>query len=118
MNHDFGQLSQKDLLSVGSLTAADIHTIYDTARVLKANRGNHGEPLRGKQLAMIFEKDSLRTRFTFEIGMRELGGGATFMDHREPPSGGLHGPEKDVLKRISLVVETADMYTALHSQPK
>ncbi len=83
MSHDFGQLSQKNLLSVGTLTAADIHTIYDTAKVLKANRGNHGEPLRGKQLAMIFEKDSLRTRFTFEIGMRELGGGATFMDHRD-----------------------------------
>ena len=83
MSHDFGQLSQKNLLSVGTLTAADIHTIYDTAKSLKANRGNHGEPLRGKQLAMIFEKDSLRTRFTFEIGMRELGGGATFMDHRD-----------------------------------
>ena len=83
MSHDFGQLSQKNLLSVGSLTAADIQTIYDTAKSLKANRGNHGEPLRGKQLAMIFEKDSLRTRFTFEIGMRELGGGATFMDHRD-----------------------------------
>ena len=83
MSHDFGQLSQKNLLSVGTLTTADIHTIYDTAKALKANRGNHGEPLRGKQLAMIFEKDSLRTRFTFEIGMRELGGGATFLDHRD-----------------------------------
>jgi ornithine carbamoyltransferase len=39
--------------------------------------------LKGKRLAMIFEKDSLRTRFTFDIGMQDLGGSAVFMDHRD-----------------------------------
>ena len=83
MTSDFGQLSQKDLLSVNDLTTEDILTIFSTAKTLKANRGQHQHLLPGVQLGMIFEKDSLRTRFTFEVGMRELGGGATFMDHRD-----------------------------------
>ena len=32
---------------------------------------------------MIFEKDSLRTRFTFDVGMHDMGGSAVFMDHRD-----------------------------------
>ena len=83
MTSDFGSLSQKDLISVNDLTTEDIHTIYRTAKILKKERGHHRHLLEGKQLGMIFEKDSLRTRFTFEVGMRDLGGGATFMDHRD-----------------------------------
>jgi ornithine carbamoyltransferase len=80
--HPFGVLPSKDLLSISQLQAGDIGTIFDAARELKKNRAEHSELLRGKRLGMIFEKESLRTRFTFDVGMQDLGGSAVFMDHR------------------------------------
>jgi ornithine carbamoyltransferase len=79
----FGTLPCKDLLTVAQLQAGDIETIFDAARTLKAERGQHEHILRGKRLGMIFEKDSLRTRFTFDVGIQDLGGSAVFMDHRD-----------------------------------
>jgi ornithine carbamoyltransferase len=81
--HAFGTLPCKDLLSVAQLQTGDIETVFDAARTLKADRGAHSDLLRGKRLGMIFEKDSLRTRFTFDVGMQDLGGSAVFMDHRD-----------------------------------
>ena len=76
-------LGTKDFLSVADLTTEEVGRVFETAARLKAGRRTHGKPLAGKYLAMIFEKDSLRTRFTFDIGMRDLGGSAVFMDHRD-----------------------------------
>ncbi len=81
--HTFGTLPCKDLLSVAQLQVGDIETIFDAARTLKNERGQHEHILRGKRLGMIFEKDSLRTRFTFDVGIQDLGGSAVFMDHRD-----------------------------------
>ncbi len=78
-----GTLPFKDLLSIAKLGPGDVDTIFDATRALKTDRAAFAELLRGKRLAMIFEKDSLRTRFTFDIGMQDLGGSAVFMDHRD-----------------------------------
>ena len=57
------------------LTQNDIHTILTSAQKVKVERGKTDlAPLSGKSLAMIFEKNSTRTRVSFEVGMRELGG--------------------------------------------
>ena len=82
LTHSFGTLPCKDLLSISQIQAGDIQTIFDAARTLKADRAGFGDLLRGKRLGMIFEKESLRTRFTFDVGMQDLGGSAVFMDHR------------------------------------
>ncbi len=79
----FGTLPKKDLLTIAQLGTGDIDTIFDAARTLKADRNGYSDLLKGKRLAMIFEKDSLRTRFTFDVGMQDLGGSAVFMDHRD-----------------------------------
>jgi ornithine carbamoyltransferase len=79
----FGTLPSKDLLSLAQLGPGDIATIFDAARALKADREGHCDLLKGKRLGMIFEKESLRTRFTFDVGMQDLGGSAVFMDHRD-----------------------------------
>jgi len=78
-----GTLPFKDLLSISQLGPGDVDTIFDATRAVKTDRAAFAELLRGKRLAMIFEKDSLRTRFTFDIGMQDLGGSAVFMDHRD-----------------------------------
>jgi ornithine carbamoyltransferase len=96
---DLSPLSQKDLLCTSLLPAHDLERIFATARVLKAGREVHTEVLRHKRLAMIFEKDSLRTRFTFDIGMNDLGGSAVFMDHRDARLGSRESV-KDVAKNL------------------
>jgi len=76
-------LPGKDLLSIDSLQPEQILLIFDVAAKLKAGRDEYTQLLAGKRLAMIFEKDSLRTRFTFDIGMTDMGGTAVFLDHRD-----------------------------------
>jgi len=71
----------KDLVSVAHLDHDDILKIFSTAAALKAQRDRYTDLLAGKRLAMVFEKESLRTRFTFDIGMQDLGGSAIFLDH-------------------------------------
>ncbi|MES2984829.1 MAG: ornithine carbamoyltransferase [Pseudomonadota bacterium] len=65
----------RHFLDFRDLTLDDIITILAEAQRRKLVRG-HGEEqeLNGKSLAMIFEKNSTRTRVSFEVGMRELGG--------------------------------------------
>ena len=96
---ELGQLSQTDLICTSALPLRDIDAIYATTRTLKAGREVHTDVLRHKRLAMIFEKDSLRTRFTFDIGMQDLGGSAVFMDHRDARLGSRESV-KDVAKNL------------------
>jgi ornithine carbamoyltransferase len=81
------------------MTTRDIERVFAVAKALKAGRTVHTEVLRHKRLAMIFEKDSLRTRFTFDIGMQDLGGSAVFMDHRDARLGSRESV-KDVAKNL------------------
>lgn len=71
----------KDLLSIRDLTASEIDGLFDLAADLKAQqrKGIAHPLLTGKTLGMIFEKPSLRTRVTFEVGMAQLGGRAIYL---------------------------------------
>jgi ornithine carbamoyltransferase len=95
----FGTLPCKDLLSVAQLAAGDVETIFETASTLKADRSAFTNVLANKRLGMIFEKDSLRTRFTFDVGMQDLGGSAVFMDHRDVKLGSRESL-KDMAKNL------------------
>ncbi|MCA8975084.1 MAG: ornithine carbamoyltransferase, partial [Planctomycetes bacterium] len=96
---DFGELSVPDLLCTSQLNRGDLDRIFATAAELKRGRAVHTEVLRHKRLAMIFEKDSLRTRFTFDIGMQDLGGSVVFMDHRDARLGSRESV-KDVARNL------------------
>jgi len=72
---------KRDLISIGDLSRADCETIFTLAKALKAAtraRRRHRR-LEGRTMAMIFEKPSLRTRVTFEIGIAQLGGTAVYL---------------------------------------
>ena len=70
----------KHLLAIETLSTAELHQILDLARTMKATRGHHDEhPLRHQCWAMIFCKSSTRTRVSFEVGIRELGGDVLFL---------------------------------------
>jgi len=72
----------KDLLSMADLTLEEIHGILDLAEEIKEKRsqGIITDHLRNKNLGMIFEKSSTRTRVSFEVGMTELGGNSVYLN--------------------------------------
>ncbi|MGN8968041.1 ornithine carbamoyltransferase [Intestinimonas sp. HCP28S3_D6] len=80
---------KKDLLKLLDLTREDITKILDVADQMKYNQ-KHGLPhdcLKGKTLAMIFEKNSTRTRVSFEVGTYQMGGHALFLSGKESQIG-------------------------------
>ena len=70
-----------DFISLSDFSTDELTALLDLADDLKRRRqaGELYEPLRGKSIAMLFEKPSLRTRVTFEMGIYQLGGTASFM---------------------------------------
>ncbi|NMB74701.1 MAG: ornithine carbamoyltransferase [Myxococcales bacterium] len=74
-------LRRKHLVSLKDLTFEEFFQILDVADELKRKheRNERIEPLRGKTLAMIFQKPSLRTRISFESGMNRYGGHAIYL---------------------------------------
>lgn len=69
----------KDFLSIQDLTPYEFSQIMDLTREIKEKPHRFKDKLRDKILAMIFEKPSLRTRVTFEVGMLQLGGEALYL---------------------------------------
>ena len=71
----------KHLLSLEKLSRADFETILRDAKTFKQTRGAHKSlPLAGQTWAMMFSKSSTRTRVSFEVGIRELGGSPMFLN--------------------------------------
>jgi ornithine carbamoyltransferase len=71
----------KDLLSVADISKSDLKKIFSLSAKLKKERGQSDyRPLAGKSIGMIFAKSSTRTRVSFEVGIRELGGYPLYMD--------------------------------------
>lgn len=77
----------KHFLRLRDLPAAELRAMIDTARSVKTELRQAGadpaRPLAGKTLAMIFEKPSTRTRVSFEVGMRQLGGEVVMLSGQE-----------------------------------
>ena len=106
---------KRDFLDLGSLTAAELDGLLRLAVRLKAElRSGLEHPyLRGKTLAMIFQKPSLRTRITFETGMAQMGGHAIYL---APQDIGIGEREsvKDVARNLSRWVDLIMIRTFSH----
>ena len=73
----------RHFLDLIDVSAGDLRRMIDDARAMKAKRWSGGRPLADKTLAMIFERPSTRTRVSFEVGMRQLGGDAVMLTSEE-----------------------------------
>jgi ornithine carbamoyltransferase len=77
-------VSIRHFLDLIDVPAADLRHVIEIARAMKAKRKRSVErPLAGKSLAMIFERPSTRTRVSFEVAMRQLGGDAIVLTAEE-----------------------------------
>jgi ornithine carbamoyltransferase len=72
-----------DLLTGTEWNAARVQELFRVAVALKTHPERYKSALAGRFLAMIFEKPSLRTRVTFEVGIASLGGTAIYLDHAD-----------------------------------
>ncbi|OBZ96715.1 ornithine carbamoyltransferase [Pararhizobium polonicum] len=104
----------RHFLDLSAMTTGDLRTIIEDARVRKAatKAGTAEKPLAGKMLAMIFEKPSTRTRVSFDVGMRQLGGETLFLSGTEMQLGRAEtiGDTAKVLSRYvdAIMIRTTD----------
>jgi ornithine carbamoyltransferase len=96
------------------LSPETVAEIFDVAARVKAHPRRYAHALEGRYLAVIFEKRSLRTRFTFELGMKTLGGESVFMDtgqQRIPD----REPICDVARNLARWVDAVALRTFSHA---
>lgn len=101
----------KHLLSIEELSAPDLTALIDLAIEMKVQRGNHSsQPLAGQTWALIFTKASTRTRVSFEVGIRELGGAPMFLSKNDIQLG-RGEPIKDTARVLGRMVHGAIIRT-------
>ena len=79
--------SAAELVSDQDLSIADLPVLLEAAVEIRKEPDAYRQSLRGRTLALLFEKPSLRTRVTFEVAIKSLGGDAIYYDCRNDPLG-------------------------------
>ena len=93
-------MALKDLISINDLTTTEIRKIFSTAAEMKADPRKYGDALAGRSVALIFEKPSLRTRVTFDLGATQMGASSVYLDHQNVRLG-----ERESVKDMALNLE-------------
>ncbi|MEY4719853.1 MAG: hypothetical protein RL563_2471 [Pseudomonadota bacterium] len=106
-------MQPRHFISLLDFSSSELRQLIHRAIELKNNRDPHYQPLKGKVLAMIFEKSSTRTRVSFEAGMAQLGGSALFLSPRDTQLG-RGEPLEDSAKVISSMVDCIMLRTNSH----
>jgi ornithine carbamoyltransferase len=106
---------KRDLLRVADLSTTELLEVLDLSARLKAElkAGKTHPLLAGRTLAMIFEKPSLRTRVTFEIGMVQLGGAAVNLARGDIKLGERE-PTRDIARNLDRWCDVVMARTFLH----
>ena len=103
----------KDFISIHDLTRYEFQQMLDMTDDMKKRPGHYDKALKGKILAMIFQKPSLRTRMTFEVGMLQLGGEAIYLAPSDIQLGSREGIY-DVGKNLERWVDGIMLRTFAH----
>ena len=106
-------MKARDFLTVRDLSREEIHEMFRLALRMKKNPKKYRNSLKGKALALIFEKPSLRTRTSFDIGIQQLGGFSLYLSPAEI-SLGKRESVYDVAKNLERMVQGIMIRTFAH----
>jgi ornithine carbamoyltransferase len=106
-------MNPRHFISLLDLSGDEFRALIHRAIYLKNHRDPDYQPLKGKVMAMIFEKSSTRTRISFEAGMAHFGGSALFLSPRDTQLG-RGEPLQDSAKVISSMVDCIMLRTDRH----
>ena len=81
------RLAGEDLCSIADLSSGEVRDILKLGREVKSHPARYRRALDAKQMVLMFEKASLRTRLSFETGINTMGGNAIFVDQTNQPLG-------------------------------
>ncbi len=102
-----------DFLSLRDFSIREIRDLLDLAADIKASPKTYADSLKHKTLAMIFEKPSLRTRVTFDVGIQQLGGFSLYLSPAEI-SLGKRESVHDIAKNLERMVQAIMIRTFAH----
>ena len=102
-----------DFISIRDFSPQEIGRFLNLAQQIKAIPGAYTRALQGKTLAMIFEKPSLRTRVTFDVGIHQLGGFSLYLSPAEINLGKRESVY-DVAKNLERMVQSIMIRTFAH----
>jgi ornithine carbamoyltransferase len=102
-----------DFLSLRDFKPAEVHHLLELAADIKARPAEFSTALKGKTLAMIFEKPSLRTRVTFDVGIQQLGGFSVYLSPAEINLGKRESIH-DIAKNLERMVQGIMIRTFAH----
>ena len=104
----------KDLISIQDLSVKEIESIFNLASKIKKNKSSFADKLKGRSVALIFQKPSNRTRVSFEVGIWQLGGNCIYLGPGEI-SLGVRESVEDVAKTLSRYLDAIVARTYKHS---
>ena len=107
-------MNPKDFISIRDFSPQEIQDLLLLGRQIKAYPDVYSEALKGKTLAMIFEKPSLRTRVTFDVGIQQLGGFSLYLSPAEINLGQRESVY-DVAKNLERMVQCIMIRTFAHA---
>src|SRR5579871_3842096 len=107
------RLAGEDMCSIGDLSSAEVRAILKLGREVKRNPREYRHALDAKQMVLMFEKASLRTRLSFEAGINTMGGNAIFVDQTSSPLGERESIS-DVARNVDRWVDVIVLRTYAH----
>jgi ornithine carbamoyltransferase len=108
-------MKHKDFLTIRDWSTEELQELLTTAGSMKADPSKYKMTLAGKALAMIFEKPSLRTRVSFEVGIHQLGGFSVYLTANEINLGKRESI-RDVAKNLERMVQGIMIRTFEHER--
>src|SRR6202789_175844 len=107
------RMAGEDLCSISDLSSSEVRALLRLGHDVKRNPRDYRHALDAKQMVLMFEKASLRTRMSFEAGINTMGGNAIFVDHTNSPLGERESI-CDVAKNVERWVDAIVLRTYAH----